>query len=135
MGDESEPLNVDSDRAAAYLAIGSKADAVVFLTDVNGLLLGDRLVERLSASEAKALVPRIGFGMQKKILAGVEAIEAGVPQVIIASGFAASPLRSALAHDRCTVITATPRGGGETDSRSPLPGETGAGHVELEGAV
>jgi len=96
---------VDSDRAAAYLAMGSRADAVLFLTDVNGLRLDGRVVERLTVEEARSAMPEIGFGMQKKILAGIEAIEGGVKEVIVASGFGETPLASAMAHEGCTVIT------------------------------
>jgi acetylglutamate/LysW-gamma-L-alpha-aminoadipate kinase len=105
MGEEAEPLNVDSDRAAAYMAMGSRADAVLFLTDVSGLKLDGRMVERLTVEEARSAIPEIGFGMQKKILAGIEAIEGGVKEVIVASGFGDTPLASAMAHDGCTVIT------------------------------
>ena len=105
MGEESEPLNVDSDRAATYLAMGSKADAVLFLTDVKGLTLDGRFVDKLSVEQARAAIPKIGFGMQKKILAGIEAMEGGVKEVIVASGFGESPISDALAHKDCTVIS------------------------------
>jgi [amino group carrier protein]-L-2-aminoadipate 6-kinase len=104
MGDEAEPLNVDSDRAAAYLAMGVKADAVLFLTDVGGLILDGKIVEHLTVEEARAALPEIGFGMQKKVLAGIEAIEGGVGAAIIASGFGDAPLTNAMAHQGCTVI-------------------------------
>ena len=96
MGEESEPLNVDSDRAAAYLAMGSKSDAVLFLTDVKGLTLDGQVVEKLSVEQARSSLPKIGFGMQKKILAGIEAMEGGVKEVIVASGFGRSAGDSAL---------------------------------------
>jgi acetylglutamate/LysW-gamma-L-alpha-aminoadipate kinase len=105
MGDESEPLNIDSDRAAAYLATGLVADAVLFVTDVNGLLLDDELVHRLSPEEAKSSLPKIGFGMQKKILAGIEAVQGGVKEAIICTGFRNEPITKALKHDECTVIS------------------------------
>lgn len=105
MGEDAEPLNVDSDRVAAYIAIGSKADAVLFLTDVKGLKLDGVVVESLSVEEARSSVPRIGFGMQKKVLAGIEAIEGGVKEVIIASGFGSTPISAAIAHEGCTLIT------------------------------
>jgi len=105
MGEEAEPLNVDSDRAAAYVAMGVRADAVLFLTDVPGLSLDGRVVDRLTVEEARAALPRIGFGMQKKILAGIEAMEGGVGEVIVASGFGPSPISSAMAHRGCTVIS------------------------------
>jgi acetylglutamate/LysW-gamma-L-alpha-aminoadipate kinase len=105
MGEDSEPLNVDSDRAAAYLAMDSKSDAVLFLTDVKGLSLDGQMVEKLSVEQARSSLPKIGFGMQKKILAGIEAMEGGVKEVIVASGFGAAPVTAALAHQGCTVIS------------------------------
>ncbi len=105
MGEEAEPLNVDSDRAAAFMAMGIRADAVIFLTDVKGFLKDDKVIEKMTTEDARALLPRTGFGMQKKILAGVEAIEAGVSEAIIASGFGPEPLSNALTHNGCTVMT------------------------------
>jgi acetylglutamate/LysW-gamma-L-alpha-aminoadipate kinase len=107
MGDEAEPLNVDSDRAAAYLATGARADAVLFLTDVKGLVLDEKVVESLTVEQAKSSLPKIGFGMQKKVLAGIEAMEGGVREVIIASGFGPSPVSAAMAHQGCTVISSS----------------------------
>jgi acetylglutamate/LysW-gamma-L-alpha-aminoadipate kinase len=105
MGEEAEPLNVDSDRAATFIAMGLHADSVIFLTDVKGFLMDGRVVEKLTTEEARAILPKTGFGMQKKILAAVEAIEAGVGEAIIASGFGPEPLTSALMHKGCTVMT------------------------------
>lgn len=105
MGEESEPLNVDSDRAAAFIAMGTHANAVIFLTDVKGFLMDGKVVEKLTTEEARSLLPKTGFGMQKKILAGVEAVEAGVGEAIIASGFGPEPLTNALMHKGCTVMT------------------------------
>lgn len=105
MGEDSEPLNVDSDRAAAYVAMGAKADAVLFLTDVKGVKLDGVVVESLTAEGARTSLRKIGYGMQKKVLAGIEAVEGGVREVIVASGFGPSPVSSAMAHEGCTVIT------------------------------
>ncbi len=105
MGEEAEPLNVDSDRAAAFMAMGLRADVVLFLTDVKGFLVDGKVVEKLTPEEARALLPKTGFGMQKKILAGVEAIEAGVGEAIIASGFGPEPLTNAIMHRGCTVMS------------------------------
>lgn len=105
MGEEAEPLNVDSDRAAAFMAMGIHADAVLFLTDVKGFMMEGKVVEKLTIEEARALLPKTGFGMQKKILAGIEAVEGGVGEAIIASGFGPEPLSNALQHKGCTVMT------------------------------
>ena len=59
---------------------------------------------RLAPEEAKAQMPKIGFGMQKKVMAAVEAVEGGVKEAIICSGKRESPLTKALEHDNCTVI-------------------------------
>lgn len=103
-GEGAEPLNIDGDKAAGAVATGIKADAVAFLTNVGGLELEGRLVPRLTPSEAKAKLPKIGFGMQKKVMGAAEAVEAGVGEAIISSGTRESPLTRALAHEDCTVI-------------------------------
>jgi acetylglutamate/LysW-gamma-L-alpha-aminoadipate kinase len=105
ISEESEFLNVDGDRAAANVAGYVKANKVLFITNVDGLLMEDKLVEKLSLDEAKALMPKIGFGMEKKILAATEALEMGVKEALIANGQKENPISSAIEHNNCTVIT------------------------------
>ncbi|MDC0064142.1 [LysW]-aminoadipate/[LysW]-glutamate kinase [Candidatus Nitrosopelagicus sp.] len=105
ISEESEFLNVDGDRAAANVAGHVKADKVLFITNVDGLLMEDKLVEKLSLQEAKEMMPKIGFGMEKKILAATEALEMGVTEALIANGQKENPISSAIAHNNCTVIT------------------------------
>lgn len=104
LSEEFEFLNVDGDRAAAYVAGGLKADKVIFLTDVKGVLMDGKVVERMTVSEAKAMLPKIGHGMEKKVLASIEAVEMGVKESIIASGIIENPLSNAASHNNCTVI-------------------------------
>ena len=104
-GEGAEPLNVDGDRAASSVAVGVRAECVVFLTNVDGLKLGDRLVERMTPSEASSNLPKIGFGMQKKVIGAVDAVEGGVKEAIISSGTRRAPLAQALSHTGCTVIS------------------------------
>lgn len=105
LSENYEFLNVDGDRAAAYIAGNLKADKVIFLTNVNGLHLDDKLVKSLTASQAKESLPKIGFGMEKKILASTEALMLGAKEVIIASGKVSNPISSAINHEDCTVIS------------------------------
>ncbi len=105
LSEDNEPLNVDGDRAAAAVAKGLKADVIIFLTNVGGLMLDGEVVPNLSVEEAKAKLPLIGSGMQRKVMAGVESIEGGVKEAIICSGSRPQPLQDALMHQRCTVIT------------------------------
>ncbi len=105
ISEEHEFLNVDGDRAAAYVAGKTHSDKILFLTNVKGLLMNKKLVKKLSLKEAKEILPKIGFGMEKKVLAATEAIEMGVKQALIASGQKENPISSAIANDNCTVIS------------------------------
>ena len=105
LSENYEFLNVDGDRAAAYIAGSLKADKVIFLTNVNGLYLDDELVKNLTRDEAKEHLPKVGFGMEKKILASTEALMIGAKEVIISSGKVANPITCAIDHVDCTVIS------------------------------
>lgn len=104
ISEESDFLNVDGDRAAAYVAGKIQSDKVLFLTNVDGLLMDEKLVNSLTLEEAKAIMPKIGFGMEKKILAATEALDMGVKEALIANGQRENPISAAIAHDKCTVI-------------------------------
>src|SRR5919109_3634062 len=105
LSEQFDFLNVDGDRAAAYVAGGVKADKVIFITNVNGLILYDKLVTNMTLEQAKVALSKIGYGMEKKIIACTEAIEMGVKEAIIASGQVENPISAAIAHNNCTVIT------------------------------
>lgn len=104
LSEELDFLNVDGDRAAAYVAGGIKSERVIFMTDVNGLTLNEKLVNSMTIAQAKAALPKIGSGMDKKVLASIEALEMGVKEAIIASGQVENPLSAAIEHRNCTVI-------------------------------
>jgi len=105
LGEENEFLNVDSDRAAGQIAGALKADKIIFLTDVQGVVLKGECVRKMFMRDAETLLPKIGPGMDKKILASVEALKAGVKEAIISSGFVEKPVTSALKQLNGTVIT------------------------------
>ena len=104
LSEESEFLNGAGDRAAAYVAGKVQSDKVLFITNVDGLLMDEKLVENLTLAEAKEIRPKIGPGMEKKILAATEALDMGVKEALIANGQKENPISSAIAHDNCTVI-------------------------------
>lgn len=104
ISEESEFLNVDGDRAAAYVAGSVGCDKVLFITNVDGLLMDNKLVTKLTLAEAKEIRPKIGPGMEKKILASTEALDMGVKEALIANGQRENPISAAIAHDNCTVI-------------------------------
>src|SRR3990170_1054117 len=62
MSEEFEPLNVDGDRTAAVVAGALKADRLILLTDVQGLVLKGKQVPKINATEVKEALSSIGKG-------------------------------------------------------------------------
>ena len=98
---EGEALNVDGDRAAAAIGQALKADCVVILTNVPGLLRDfpdeSSLIRFVPADRATEYLERYAKGrMKRKLLGAVEAVSAGVGRVIIADGRTAQPIHRAL---------------------------------------
>ena len=96
VGEDFELLNVDGDRACSHVAGALKADAAIFLTDTEGLILDNVVVQKMKTEEARGALPRIGAGMDKKVIAAVEAVEMGAARSVIASGLKEHPLQAAL---------------------------------------
>jgi acetylglutamate/LysW-gamma-L-alpha-aminoadipate kinase len=102
--EEFEPLNVDGDRTAAVVAGALKADRLILLTDVEGLLLKGKPVPKITVAEAEDVLSSIGKGMSTKIHAALEALNQGVKEVLITSGVKQQPLSSALKYESGTVM-------------------------------
>jgi len=66
--------------------------------------MDDKLVTNLTLAQAKEIRPKIGPGMEKKILAATEALDMGVKEALIGNGQRENPISSAISHDNCTVI-------------------------------
>jgi len=98
---ESEALNVDGDRAAAAIGAALKAQTLVILTNVPGLLrdVSDEstLISHIPLAQAEEYLDRYAQGrMKRKLLGAIEALRDGVEQVVIADGRVAQPLHRAL---------------------------------------
>jgi acetylglutamate kinase len=78
-------LNINADTVAFRLAAHLAAAALVFLSDIPGILSDGSVLQALSAAEARALIERgvIAGGMVPKVLASLDAMEHGVKKVII----------------------------------------------------
>lgn len=105
LSSDYDPLNVDGDRTAAILAGALGADKLIMLTDVEGLLLKGERVSKITATEVKEVLPKIGGGMSTKVHAGLEALSQGVKEVLVTSGTIKQPITLALNHKVGTVIT------------------------------
>lgn len=107
MSQNYEPLNVDGDRAAAQIAAALKAQTLVILTNVAGLLANfpdpASLIRYVPANQIEKALQVAGGRMKKKVLAAQEAIAAGVGRVILADSRREQPIQSALAGEG-TVI-------------------------------
>ncbi len=99
---QGEALNVDGDRVAAAISAALKAQTLVILSNVPGLLRRfpdeSSVIPHIRLEQAAELLERYAQGrMKKKMLGAIEALKDGVEKVIIADGRVAQPLRQALA--------------------------------------
>lgn len=90
--DEGNTYNINADYAAVAIAAALKAEKLVFLTDVEGVLMDKddphSLVSFLSTEQAKSYIDSgvIAGGMIPKVECCMEAIDQGVPMVHILDG-------------------------------------------------
>lgn len=78
------PLNVNADEAAAALALGLGVDELLFLTDVDGLILDGRVVDEIGVDAATDLLDggTLQGGIIPKLGAAVTAARGGVAATI-----------------------------------------------------
>jgi len=104
---EGEAINVDGDRAAAMTAVALRAETLVILSDVPGLLerFPDEasLIRRIPAADLPRFMDLAEDRMKKKVLGAREAIAGGVARVIFGDGRVEHPVRRALSGEG-TVI-------------------------------
>ncbi len=98
---DAQVVNVDADAAAAAVAGALRAEALVLLTNVPGLLRDpsapESLVRAVPRSELDAALALAGGRMKKKVAAARAALDAGVGRVVIASSGVDRPVAGALA--------------------------------------
>ena len=81
--------NVNADQMAVACAVGFRAERLIFLTDVDGVLGQDKEILRtLTPPQCEALISDgvATGGMQAKLNAATDAVNNGIAQVIIAPG-------------------------------------------------
>ena len=104
---DGEMVNVDGDRAAAAVAAALRAETLVLLSNVPGLLKDypdeGSLIRNIGRGEVDAYFPYAQGRMKKKLLGAREALEGGVSRVILGDGRIEAPVSQALA-GRGTVI-------------------------------
>jgi acetylglutamate kinase len=85
-GPLGEAVNVNADEAALGIARALGATTLVYLSDVDGVRIGERTAESLTPEEARQRIEdgTIAGGMALKVRVALEASAAGIPEVVIA---------------------------------------------------
>ncbi|WP_061215308.1 acetylglutamate kinase [Syntrophomonas wolfei] len=92
LGEEQQSYNINADLVAAAIAVSMKADKLVLLTDVPGLMMNpadsNSLISVLKVSEVENYVKEgiIAGGMVPKVQCCVEAVTGGVGRTHIIDG-------------------------------------------------
>jgi acetylglutamate kinase len=87
--DAGNILNINADTVASEIASALKAEKLILVTDVEGILRDDKsLISRVTPSEIDELIKSgvIRGGMVPKAMSAVEALKDGVQSVHIISG-------------------------------------------------
>ena len=88
VGEDNKILNVNADLAAGAIATALKAEKLVYLSDIEGVLVDKQLVSSLTHAEAESLIERgaIHSGMIPKVRSAFTTLDAGVNKVHIIDG-------------------------------------------------
>ena len=88
IGSDGELYNINADHMAAACAEYVQADHLIYLTDVQGVLDGERILSGIACDEIGNLVQRkvVSGGMVLKLEAAKRALEGGVRGVHIVGG-------------------------------------------------
>lgn len=105
MSEEFEALNVDGDRMALNIGSQLKADKLILVTDVKGLIINEKVVKEIGKSEIDSLMKEAGGGMKKKLFASKEALNMGLKEVVICSGLEKTPIINAIKGEIGTSIS------------------------------
>ena len=127
LGPDNELYNINADHMAAACAEYLGADRLIYLTDVAGVLDGEKVLSAVTWEEIERLVQSrvVSGGMVLKLEAAKRALEGGVREVhIVGADLPDSLLRvsqsAALCHDAVNAIPGT------RVLREPLPAKQAA---------
>lgn len=105
---EGDAVNVDADRAAAMVAGAVKAEQLIILSNVPGLLRQfpdeSTLIAHIDKAKVEQSLEFAEGRMKKKVLGASEATQLGVAKVVFADGRVEKPVANALA-GKGTVIS------------------------------
>lgn len=99
-------LNINADEIALALAQSVEATQLIFLSDIPGILDGERLIERLTAAEAEEAIAAgtISGGMIPKVRSSLLALRHGVGSITIGAYREAGDLSALAKGQKGTVL-------------------------------
>jgi [amino group carrier protein]-L-2-aminoadipate 6-kinase len=107
ISEDNESLNVDGDRMTAMLAEAFRADTVIYLSNVPGLLKNkddeSTLIKKIDKDSVEQFMEFAKGTMKKKVMGATEAINAGVGKVIFADARVKNPVQNALKGKGTTI--------------------------------
>ena len=82
---ENNNFNVNADPVTGAIASAISADKVIFISNVEGVLVDGQLIKTLTASQVQSYIEdgTIYGGMIPKVQTALEVLESGIPQVAI----------------------------------------------------
>lgn len=88
VGDDNKILNINADLAAGAIATALKAEKLVYLSDIEGVVVDKQLVSSLTYAESESLIERgaIHSGMIPKVHSAFATLDTGVNKVHIIDG-------------------------------------------------
>src|SRR5271163_3235267 len=103
LGADGELYNINADHMAAAAAEFVRADRLIFMTDVAGVLDGDKVLRAVRGGEIEQLIRqnKVSGGMILKLEAAKRALAGGVSEVRIVGGTLSRALVSAVHGARC----------------------------------
>jgi len=98
LGSDNELYNINADHMAAACAEYLGADQLIYLTDVAGVLHGEKVISAIASDEIESLVQNrtVSGGMILKLEASKRALEGGVKGVHIVGGTEPGALLAAM---------------------------------------
>ncbi|MGB0035738.1 MAG: acetylglutamate kinase [Candidatus Acidiferrales bacterium] len=103
LGADGELYNINADHMAAAAAEFIRADRLIFLTDVAGVLDGDKVIRAVDGEQIENLIRlnKVSGGMILKLEAAKRALAGGVAEVRIVGGTRPRALLAAANGARC----------------------------------
>ncbi len=86
--DKGNIYNINADDAASSIAIALKAEKLIYVSDVEGIHVGERILKTICKAEAADFIEQgvISGGMIPKVLSAFKTLDGGVRKIHLIDG-------------------------------------------------